>query len=162
MRPGPIGPGNGLRRGSPPARPPLQCGPAQLGREMGARLSPAAPASPASMRPGPIGPGNASLESFVIVTPPAASMRPGPIGPGNAACHAGIGWRRSASMRPGPIGPGNTLPPRPSGRRTWLQCGPAQLGREIGPSASNLASCSSFNAARPNWAGKLGARLLAD
>ena len=156
------------------------------------------------MRPGPIGPGNDCLGLRDDVQR-RASMRPGPIGPGNGPRRRPdrLG-RLVASMRPGPIGPGNmpTLriqrislrrfnAARPnwagkSGNRArtrgpWrpLQCGPAQLGREIGANGLLLISTcrlqcgpaqlgreisrrppseprprSGFNAARPNWAGK--------
>ena len=204
MRPGPIGPGNqglayyyadidtSFNAARPnwagksmttmqigPACIKLQCGPAQLGREMGAEPAEGLGRLPASMRPGPIGPGNRSVRApaelpdgrFNAARPnwagklrhrarslpsSRASMRPGPIGPGNVL------WRRPApvfhvaSMRPGPIGPGNRVgaagcaapPPRFNAARpnwagksatdaatasqlAWLQCGPAQLGREI-------------------------------
>ena len=110
----------------------LQCGPAQLGREMtDAKLSLAlAQARFNAARPNWAG--KFGRRPGLRLAARAASMRPGPIGPGNASARAHVPDRLvAASMRPGPIGPGNHAK------------GAAVAGRSQG-----------FNAARPNWAGK--------
>ena len=72
MRPGPIGPGNNFVHDHVAfGRLRLQCGPAQLGREIFRLNWSQTIGEIASMRPGPIGPGNAARIR------PAPRPRPG-------------------------------------------------------------------------------------
>ena len=111
------------------ARVMLQCGPAQLGREIGAE-DPSATAAICFNAARPNWAGKSSRGTHET-HPPPASMRPGPIGPGNFRLATLLERESGASMRPGPIGPGNINLIMLAFGIVMLQCGPAQLGREI-------------------------------
>ena len=109
----------------------LQCGPAQLGREIAHE-------------------GNTDRWSKALQCGPAQLGR-----------EMTLAWALAgplAALQCGPAQLGREMrqarPARPAPRR--LQCGPAQLGREIFHPAIGCAGGNRFNAARPNWAGKYG------
>ena len=137
----------------------LQCGPAQLGREMRLVARCIMTITYASMRPGPIGPGNGR---FPGPGGSALELQCGPAQLGREIlCYAGTDGA-NVLLQCGPAQLGREMSARRSGspRSSSLQCGPAQLGREIAdrlaPAARRLHR---FNAARPNWAGKLIAQF---
>ena len=109
----------------------------------------------ASMRPGPIGPGNARRARRAVGQDAVASMRPGPIGPGNATPAPWHPTLRTGFNAARPNWAGKSAEPeRAPHQLARLQCGPAQLGREISSPRFRGDYLRSFNAARPNWAGK--------
>ena len=144
---------------------PLQCGPAQLGREIGGVLRADCQEIFASMRPGPIGPGNAGHgRSKCLGTLRFNAARPNWAGKCECAEHRAGARGRFNAARPnwaGKCAGAGDLPwraerlqcgPAQLGREIakieaaldddpeWLQCGPAQLGREIAPVTAPVPS----------------------